>query len=111
LVAEVPGRLADDIARILEPEFYVDADMIRDAVRRGASFNVIHQKSGFKVDVFVLTRSPIAQREMDRRELHTIDEGVAAYFARPRTPSCKSSTGSAKAMKSPSASGTTSLAS
>ena len=46
LVAELPGRLADDFAGLLASEFYVDADMIRDAVRRVASFNVIHHSVG-----------------------------------------------------------------
>lgn len=81
LVAELPGRLAEDVARLLAPEFYVDADMIRDAVLRGGSFNVIHDESGFKVDVFVLTRDPLAQAEMDRRERHVIGDEVSAYFA------------------------------
>lgn len=81
LVAEVPGRLADEIAKLLESEFYVDADMIRDAVLRKGSFNVIHNQSGFKVDVFVLSRDPLAQAEMDRRELQVIEEGASAYFA------------------------------
>lgn len=81
LVAEIPGRLADDLAKLLEPEFYVDADMIRDAVLRGRSFNVIHDATGFKVDVFPLTRDPLAQAEMDRRELHEIGDGASAYFA------------------------------
>ncbi len=81
LVAELPGRHADDVARLLEPEFYVDAEMIRDAARRGGSFNVIHDQSGFKVDVFVLSREPLAREEMDRRELHVIDGDASAYFA------------------------------
>jgi hypothetical protein len=81
LVAELPAKLADDFANLLAAEFYVDADMIRDAVRSGASFNLIHNDSGFKVDVFVLTRAPLAQMEMQRRELHAIDAGVSAYFA------------------------------
>ena len=81
LVAEIPGRLADEIAKLLESEFYVDSEMIRDAVLRGSSFNVIHDQSGFKVDVFVLTRDPLAQAEMDRRKLYMIDEEASAYFA------------------------------
>lgn len=79
----MPGRLADQLAEQLSSEFYVDADMIRDAVARGGSFNVIHDESGFKVDVFVLTRDRLAQTEMDRRELHVIAEGTTAYFATP----------------------------
>jgi hypothetical protein len=81
LVAEVPGARADELAALLQPEFYVDADMIRDAVRRGGSFNVIHDDTGFKVDVCVLGREPLAQLEMQRRELYVLDEeGTAAYF-------------------------------
>jgi hypothetical protein len=83
LVAEVPGRLADEIAKQLQAEFYVDADMIRDAASRGGSFNLIHNESGFKVDVFVLTRDPLAREEMSRRQLHDLEEGASAYFATP----------------------------
>jgi hypothetical protein len=82
IVAEVPGVRADEIASRLKDEFYVDADAIRDAAQRGVSFNVIHNATAFKVDVFVLTRDPFARMEMERRELYTLDdEGTAAYFA------------------------------
>jgi hypothetical protein len=42
---------------------------------------ISHDESGFKVDVFVLTRDSLARTEMDRRELIAIGEGVSAYFA------------------------------
>ncbi len=83
LLAEIPGARADEIAAHLAAEFYVDADMIRDAVRRAASFNVIDNETGFKVDVFVLTRDPLLQEEMARREHHVLDAapGAGAWFA------------------------------
>lgn len=61
LLAEVPGARADEIAARLDSDFYVDAEMIREAVRRGASFNVVDHETGFKVDVFVLTRDTLLQ--------------------------------------------------
>jgi hypothetical protein len=84
LLAEVPGARAGEIAAGFEPDFYVDADMIRDAVRSGGPFNLIHHETAFKVDVFVLTRDPLLQEEMQRREKQVVDEGdppAHAYFA------------------------------
>ena len=38
------------LVRTLAGEFYIDADMIRDAIRRRASFNVVHLGTMFKAD-------------------------------------------------------------
>lgn len=85
LVAEIPGRIVDELVTKLKDDFYIDADMIRDAIRRGASFNVVHLATMFKVDVFVLTRDPLMQEEMDRREAHLLqaDANHRVYFASP----------------------------
>jgi hypothetical protein len=42
----------------LQADYYVDGDMIHDAIRRRASFNVIHLATMMKVDVFVLGARP-----------------------------------------------------
>ncbi|HUR27354.1 MAG TPA: hypothetical protein VM509_04155 [Planctomycetota bacterium] len=57
--------------------------MIRDAAMRGASFNVIHLATMFKVDIFVATRDPMTQEEMLRREEHRLsnDDEARAFFA------------------------------
>ncbi len=83
VLAELPGRLAAELAADLAGEFYVDAEMIRDAVARGACFNVIHLATMFKVDVFVLTRDALLQEEMSRREEHRVspDGPERAFFA------------------------------
>jgi hypothetical protein len=58
----------------LESDFYIDADMIRDALRRRRAFNVIHLATMTKVDVFPLKHDKLSRGEMDRRQLHTVDE-------------------------------------
>ncbi|OGQ12070.1 MAG: hypothetical protein A2138_01245 [Deltaproteobacteria bacterium RBG_16_71_12] len=83
LVAELPVTMADALAAELTPAFYADAEMIRDAARRGGSFNVIHLDTMFKVDVFVATRDALVQEELARRQEHRLapDEDVRAFFA------------------------------
>ncbi len=54
LVADIRLSQVDGLASALAGVFYVDAEMIRDAVRRQASFNVIDLATMFKADVFIL---------------------------------------------------------
>jgi hypothetical protein len=49
------------------PDYYVSLDAVRNAVRRRASFNILHTVSGFKVDVFVRKERPFDQSVMARR--------------------------------------------
>jgi hypothetical protein len=65
LVADLPLPLANAFASALRDEFYADPETIRDAVRRGVSFNVIHLKSSYKFDVFPVT-SEFERSELDR---------------------------------------------
>lgn len=68
LLVELSAATVDGLVEELTPRFYVDADMIRDAIQRRASFNVIHLATVFKVDMFVSSRSPLLREEMSRRE-------------------------------------------
>ena len=53
LVADLrPERIADLGAR-LRPDYYVDDDAARDAVRTRGSFNAVHVRAGVKIDFFV----------------------------------------------------------
>jgi hypothetical protein len=74
LLVELPGKLVDSLAVELERDFYVDREMIADAVRRRACFNVIDLKTMFKVDLFVSDRSPLLLEEMERRQLVEIGD-------------------------------------
>lgn len=54
IVADLPGRHVDAFIALLGQDFYADGDMMRDAIRRRASFNIIHIPTMMKVDIFVL---------------------------------------------------------
>jgi Nucleotidyl transferase AbiEii toxin, Type IV TA system len=66
-LAELAGRHVDELVAFLQGRYYVDRDMILDAIRRRASFNVVQLRTMFKVDVFVSDRSDLVREEMDRR--------------------------------------------
>jgi hypothetical protein len=54
LVADLRAEHVGPLTELLHGEFYIDDERVRDAIRRRASFNVIHLQTLFKVDVFVL---------------------------------------------------------
>ena len=85
LVAELAASHAKPLAAALEAEFYVDAEMIADAVQRRASFNVIYLPSMFKADIFVVKADPWWALEMDRGQVERIGEGESAVTIRVAT--------------------------
>jgi hypothetical protein len=85
-VADMRLSHVDAITSALTGEFYVDGDMIRDAIKRRASFNVIHLATMFKADVFIFKGDLWSHEEMTRARTEQLDlaEGKAAIrFASP----------------------------
>jgi hypothetical protein len=77
LVADLGPEHAGPLSEALANDFYADDGMIRDAIQRRTSFNIIHLPTMTKIDVFVLKRDAISQSEMQRRRYHAIGpEGI-----------------------------------
>jgi hypothetical protein len=81
-VARIAGRHVDDLVSALENEFYIDAGMINDAIRRRGSFNIIHLATMMKEDVFVFSGDPLSQEEM-RRKVSVPLRNATIWFASP----------------------------
>jgi hypothetical protein len=74
VVADITlDRVPALIAR-LKPDFYVPDGLVEQAVRRRTSFNVIHQPSVRKVDIFVMKGDDLGCEEMARRRLLRISD-------------------------------------
>ena len=67
LVAALEESHAGALAAALAADFYVDEDMIREAIARQGMFNVIHNETAMKVDVYVLKRTPFDEESFRRR--------------------------------------------
>lgn len=86
LVADISLSHVDGVTSALAGEFYVDAAMIREAIKRRASFNVVHLATMFKADVFVSRGDSWSREEMARartEQLDAPDGKVAVRFASP----------------------------
>jgi hypothetical protein len=68
LVADLRFQQIQPFAAALSADFYVEPERVADAVRRRASFNIIHHRTGLKVDIFILKNDPLARQEMARRQ-------------------------------------------
>lgn len=72
IIAELhPGHIAALIAA-LQDEFYVDAEMIAEAVSHYSSFNLIHRESMFKVDVFIPRERDFLHKQFARARRETL---------------------------------------
>ncbi len=74
LVADLAEEAVSGFVAALEGDFYVDEGMVREAVRRRASFNVIEFETMFKLDVFVVGRDVVTRTEMVRRQTVPVGE-------------------------------------
>ncbi len=86
IIAALAAAHADPLAERLAGTFHVDASMIRDAVRRRSSFNVVHLATMFKVDVFVAKDDEWSSLQLSRAQRERIGgagESVELLFASP----------------------------
>lgn len=81
IVAALRLRHVDEFVSELGPLFYVDADMVREAIRSLASFNIIDMATMMKVDIFVAGRDELQKAEMARRERYSFDAQTTLWLA------------------------------
>jgi hypothetical protein len=83
LVADLrPGNVQPFVAGVAEA-FYVSPERVAQAVSRRSSFNLVHNGTGIKVDVFLLKANPMALQEMIRRRSFPVPglSGASLQFA------------------------------
>ncbi len=85
LVVDIRTEHAPLLASLLARGYYVDENMIADAVTHSSSFNVIHLDTMFKVDLYVLTDTRFAQTQFSRRRKEAIraSPDLAAFLCSP----------------------------
>jgi hypothetical protein len=83
IVADLRAEDVELLLEALRGEFYMDGNAMREAIQRRASFNLIHLKTTFKVDVFVAKPRPFDQAQMQRRtkQIIAVEPERTAYIA------------------------------
>jgi hypothetical protein len=72
LVADLRPDQVPSLVEILEHDYYIDQEMILDAIQHQSSFNVIHLETAFKVDVFIAKTRRFDQIQFKRRSLEVL---------------------------------------
>ncbi len=83
LVADVKPCHVRLLVNMLQAEYYIDEEMILEAIRRRASCNLIHLETMHKVDIFMLKQTPYDTESFDRRRKNMLDkeQGLEFYLA------------------------------
>jgi hypothetical protein len=83
VVADLKFEQVDSLVNALREQFYIDEEMVRDAIRQRRSFSAIHLATMFKVDMFIPQRRPYSQMQLERRVKQVIwpEPECAAYLA------------------------------
>jgi hypothetical protein len=83
LVADLRNEQIHSLIEVLHPDFYIDEEMIRDAIQHQSSFNLIHLDSTYKVDIFILKPRHFDRMQFQRRRFQVVadDPEVKAYVS------------------------------
>jgi len=74
LVADLQIQHVDQFVARLQDSYYIDASMIRDAIAKQSSFNLLHLATMLKVDVFILKRSAFDDAAFQRARPQWLDD-------------------------------------
>jgi len=84
IVADLKEEHVDGLVKAFPPDdFYIDEEMVRQAIQDHGQFNIIHPSSGLKVDVMIKKKTPHDQSRFERiRRIYPM-ETYQANFAAP----------------------------
>ena len=85
-IADVREENIPALVAAWSEEFYVDDEMIREAIETQSSFNIIHLNTGFKADVFIAKSDAWTEEEAARRRIEEVitgDPSTRVYLASP----------------------------
>jgi len=85
IVAEMRLEHQQQFIAALQDDFYLDDEMILEAIQRHSSFNIIHRETMFKVDVFIPRPRPYLRAQLARVQMQTFtfEKEISAKFASP----------------------------
>ncbi len=74
LVADIKINQVNALVAMLESNYYIEREMIVEAIKRHSSCNLIHLDTMLKIDIFVTKDRPFDQAVFQRKRKETLDE-------------------------------------
>jgi len=86
IVADIQNHHISSLEQILKNDYYVDENMIREAIKHNTSFNLIHLKTAIKIDIFTRKGDPYQENAKRRKRKDTLiedEERTEFFFSSP----------------------------
>ncbi len=86
IVANIQLNNIPHLKKQLGKDYYLDEDLIKEAIRHLSSFNLIHLETAMKIDVFIQKSGSYAESALERKQKDTLIENDAStefYFSSP----------------------------
>jgi len=86
IVADMDIHHIPALKQHLENDYYMDEDMIKEAILNKSSFNLIHLETVLKIDVFIYKDDPYQRNAIQRKLKDTLEEDnsdITFYFSSP----------------------------
>jgi len=85
MVAKISRGSVHILVQELTGAYYVDEEMILDAIRRRSTFKIIHLETMLKIDIFVAGEEPHQRESFHRKRQEIFDEesGTRFFFSSP----------------------------
>jgi hypothetical protein len=83
IITEMRPEHIQPFVSLLQDDFFIDEEMIADAIQYNSSFNIIHRDTMFKVDIFIPRLRPFQQSQFARAQRQAFEFGteLSANFA------------------------------
>lgn len=79
LVANIQSQHISSLEQQLQGIYYIDTEMIKEAIQQRSSFNLIHLETMIKIDVFMLGQRPYDIVSFERNKEEELD-GLVLVF-------------------------------
>ena len=86
IVADIKLSHVSSLKELLSGEYYIDEEMIKDAIRTFSTFNLIHLETMIKIDVFIHKPQAYMEEALKRKIKDTLEETKDAtefFFSSP----------------------------
>lgn len=74
MVSNLKERHVNLLLQKLEQTYFIDKNMILDAIKTNSTFNLIHFETGLKIDVFILKEKGYYREAFERRKKDIISD-------------------------------------
>ena len=78
IVLDLKPQHVHSLVEMLGEAYYIDEEMVLNAIQKRSSFNLIHLDTMLKIDIFIIKDKPYNLKTLQRRRKDTFDEKKGA---------------------------------